>query len=148
MPDAADFTELLEFDSEMAVKPPPMPAGTYRCLVKKHDLVISDRKKTKGVAFTLTDWDPMSDVDSDQWKAYCESPVIDSKLIERQESFWLTKKAMYRCKEFCVAAGAEPVGTMGKLIADACGNTILAVVVQTVDGANVYNEVQSFSPDA
>jgi hypothetical protein len=147
MPESPDFSELLNFDSEMAIKPPPQPSGTYRVLVKSFDQVISDKKKTKGIAFKLTDWEPMADVDTDQWKEFCDSPVIDPNAIERTETFWLTKKAMYRCKDFCVLCGAEPAGPMGKLIADACGNTVLAVLVQTVDGENVYNEIQSFAVD-
>jgi hypothetical protein len=146
--DLADFTSLLETNAEDAVRPPPQPSGTYRVLIHKANQVRSGVKKTPGIEFELTNWDPLSDVDSDAWAAYREHPMIDADKISRMETFWMSKKSLYRLKDFCILAGSNGEGQMGKLVADIVGNTVLAKLVQTPgEGDAIYNEVQEFVAD-
>lgn len=150
-----DFQELLDTDASEMVKPPPKPSGEYRLLVKDQELIKSRDKGTPGVQFTFTKWEPMATVDVDKWKQYCDSPAIDPDKLSEQEVFWWTKKSGYRLKEFClkcIGYDGDPndyKGPMGKLIADAVGQTIIATVVQQVSrntGA-VYNEITGYAKD-
>ncbi len=142
-----DFTALLNMDAENAVRPPAMPSGTYLCLIEAQEAVLSQKKNTPGIQFTLTRFEPQADVDTDKWQEYCSSPVIDPQRVSRNETFWLTPTAMWRLKDFCVKAGAQPTGPMGKLVSDAIGQQVLASVSQTVgsDGESVYNNIDGFA---
>jgi hypothetical protein len=142
-----DFEELLNFEAANAVKPPPMPNGTYRVLVDANEMVKSQNKGTPGVMFTLTGFEPQASVDVDKWQEYLASPAIDPNKISRQETFYLTPKAMWRLKDFCVKAGAKDTGPMKQLIADAMKQTILVEIEQSVsqDGETVYNNVRSYA---
>lgn len=146
--DIADFTELLETNAEDAVRPPPQPSGTYRVLLSEAEQVRSREKKTPGIQFTLTNWEPLPDVDADRWQEYIAHPMIEANKISRIHTFWLTKKSLYRLKEFCVLAGSDGEGQMGKLVADVKGNTVLCKLVQTVgERDTIYNEIQDFVTD-
>ena len=63
---APDFQALLNMPAEDAVKPPAMPVGTYRSLVKGQQAVTSRDKGTPGIEFTFAQFEPQNDVDSDQ----------------------------------------------------------------------------------
>ena len=144
-----DFEQLLDMDAENAVKAPPMPGGTDRALVSENETVTSSQKGTPGIKFTFRGLDPMSDVDVDRWQAYLESPVINKEDINLSDTFYLTPKAMFRLKDFCLACGTGEAGKMGKLVADAMKQTVLIEVKQSVsrDGKNVYSEIVGYTED-
>ena len=143
----SDFQELLNMDAENAVRPPAMPSGTYKCRVKQQQGVKSRDKGTPGIQFDFTDWEPQADVDVDRWQEFCSSPVINPTTLTKSETFWLTPPAMWRLKEFCVACGTAKNGPMGKLVADAVGQSVLVSVTQTVgqDGQSVYNNLGGYA---
>jgi hypothetical protein len=151
-----DFQDLLNMKTTDAVKPPPMPSGTYRVLIDGNEMVKSRDKGTPGCQINFSGFDPMANVDQDRWQDYLSSPAIDKGKITRQETFWLTTKSAYRLKEFCLKAirhDEEKDGlyesTMGKLIADAMKQTILAEVVQSVSrtSGDVFNEITGYAMD-
>jgi len=148
---AADFQELLNMKAGDAVRPPAKPSGTYRVLVKENQMTKSPQKGTPGVKFTFTDWSPTADVDVDAWEVYLKSPVVDEDTITMEDTFYLTKKAMFLLKEFCKACGAEGDDStpMGKLVADAMQQRVLIKVSQSVgkDGVSVYNNIDGYAKD-
>jgi hypothetical protein len=144
-----DFQEILNMPAEDAVRPPAKPAGTYRVLIKENEMIKSRDKQTPGVKFTFTDWQPTADVDVDKWQEYLKSPVVDEDTISMQDTFYLTKKAMYRLKDFCLAAGTGDTGPMGKLVGDTLQQRVLVKVSQSVakDGVTVYNNIDGYAKD-
>jgi len=156
MSETPDFNDLLNMNASDAVKPPPMPSGNYRCLIKDNEMVKSREKQTPGCTITFTGWDPLADVDDDKWQAYLANPAIDPKKISRQETFWLTSKSMYRLKEFCLKAIKHDEdkegtyeGTMGKLVADAMKEQVIVTLAQSVSrsSGDVFNEITGYAMD-
>ena len=148
---ADDWNELLDMDSEAAVKPPPLPKGHYRALIEEYKMVKSSQKQTPGVEFTFTQLDPQSDVDPEKWQEFSQSPAIIAAGAARTDTFWLTQKSMYRLKDFCETAGVVPEGKkMRQLVAETKGNTILIQVgheVSQKDGQTVFDTIQGFAKD-
>lgn len=146
---AEEWEDLLNMNAEDAVKPPPRPNGTYRCLVKKKGLSVSKEKKTKGADFEFSVWDAQSDVDPGQWKAYLEHKAIKGNPGVESKTFYLTPKAVHRLREFCEACGARPDGTLKKMMDDADGHSVLVVIKQRLldDGETVVGDIHSFAKD-
>lgn len=142
-----DFESLMDMDASEAVRPPPIPRGTYRVLIATNTLVESSKKKTPGIEFTFTGFEPQSDVDVDKWKEYLASPAVVRENIRRTETFWVTSGAMWRLKEFCELTGAQPKGPVKKMVQDAMQQAILIKIGHTVgqDGQTVYNENKGFA---
>ena len=92
-------------------------------------------------------------MDVDKWQEYCASPAIDVEKLSDQEVFWWTQKSGYRLKEFCLKCigwEGEPndyKGPMGKLIADATGQLVIATVGQSVSRSSgaIYNEITGYA---
>ena len=147
--ESIDFGALLETDAADAVRPPLMPTGQYRCMVKGSKRIKSRVKQTPGLEFELVNFEPMSDVDVDQWNEFVSHKLIDVKKLSKQTTFYVTPAALYRLKEFCEFCGVEPVGTLQKLVAETKGQNVLVMIVQTPfdDGSGAFNELQSFAQD-
>lgn len=146
---ADDWNDLLSMPAESAVKPPPVPKGAYRVLIESHEQVKSRDKGTPGVQFNYTKLDPQADVNAEQWVEYLAHPAIQGTDPKMNDTFWLSKKAMYRLREFCEKAGAKPDGMMAKMVADATGSTIVLSVNHRVasDGETVYAEISGYAID-
>lgn len=146
---AEDWKELLDMDATQAVRPPPFPNGTYRVLVASQQMVKSDKKQTPGVEFTFKKWDPKSDVNSEKWLEFLKHPAIAGTELVDTDTFWLTRKAMPRLREFAEKCGAKPDGTMAKMVSDAVNSTILVVRKQRVldDGQTVVSDIESYAAD-
>lgn len=146
------WENLLDMDASAAVRPPPLPKGTYRAYIEAYELVKSQRKGTPGVEYKFTKFDPQADVDAEQMADYETHPATDGGIsgYVRTETFWLSTKAMWRLKDFCVLAGVVADGSMKKAATDAVGHTILIEIDHSVatDGETVYAEVKKFATDA
>lgn len=146
-----DFVGLLDMDAEDAVRPRAMPGGSYRALVKGSESIKS-REDTDGIKFTLSDFEPLADVDVPAWEEYLAYPTTDPNNItmsNNSTTFWLTRKAMFMLKDFCVACGSEETGPMNKLVAQAMQQKVVCKVAQSVsrDGKGVFNTIEGYSKD-
>ncbi len=149
-----DFIDLLSMDAADAVRPPAMPGGTYRALVRESESVKArdPEKPTPGIKFKLTNFDPLADVDVDAWEAYKAHPTVDPDNIaisNNDTTFWTTRKAMFMLKDFCIACGSDETGQMSKLVSQAMQQTVLVQITQSVskDGKGVYNNIAGFKKD-
>ena len=146
---AEEWEKLLDTNAEDAVKPPPLPKGTYRVVVEGQQAVTSSRKGTPGIEFTFGKFEPGPDVDPGQWQEYTTHKGIQGRSPTRTESFWVTPAALYRLREFCEKCGAKPDGTLKKMVADAIGTLVMVSVEQTVsakDGETIYDNITDFAP--
>ncbi len=151
MSEEANWDALLDTDAESAVRPPPVPTGTYRAYISGAEQVKSQNKGTPGIEFTFSKLEPAADVDPQQWEDFRTHKAIAGSDVSRTETFWLSAKAMFRLREFCEKAGAKADGTMKKMVNDAVGATILVVIEHTVskrDGETVYDNITGFAADA
>ena len=73
---ADDWNDLLTMPAEDAIKPPPVPKGTYRGYIESQEQVKSRDKGTPGVQFNFTKLDPQADVSPEAWREYKEHPTI------------------------------------------------------------------------
>ena len=142
------FSDLLNTPAEEAVRPPPRPGGTYRCTFKSSADTISRQKRTKGLEFTFSDFEPLSDVDQGAYDNYVASPAVKPEDDVMTDSFWLTLKALYRIKEFCEACGGSPEGkTIIQMVGDALGERVLVTVQQTVGEKGTFSNITGFAKD-
>ena len=145
-----NYMALLDMKSEDAIPAPVRPGGTYRITVKSNKETQSSQKQTPGIEFTFTDWEPMSSVNKTAWDEYVASPVIDPVTDSMTYSFWLTAKAMFMLKEFCVACGVDPAGkTIAQMVADAMGERVLVEVQQSIGqrSGRAFAEIKGFALD-
>jgi len=146
---AEEWQELLDMDATKAVRPPPLPKGTYRVLIQGQEQVKSEKKGTPGVRFIFTQLDPRPDVSPEKWMEYLKHPAIEGEKPQLDDTFWLSKKAVYRLREFCEKAGAKPEGTLAKMVVDSVNQTILVSIEQRVakDGQTVFSEISGYAAD-
>ena len=143
-----DFSELLDTNAEDAVRPPPRPGGTYLATLKKSEGVTSTKKRTKGLEMTFSDLSPQSDVNSDAYDEYINSPMIKVEEDVMTDSFWITPKSLFRIRELCECCGIEPVGkTILQMLADAMGERLLITVQQTVGDKGTYSNISGYAKD-
>lgn len=143
-----DFSALLDSPAEDAVRPPARPGGTYRARFKSSADTISRQKRTKGLEFTFSDLEPLSDVDSGAYENYVSSPAVKPEEDVMTDSFWITPKALYRIRELCEACGASPEGkTVIQMVGDALGETLLLTVQQTVGDKGTFSNITGYAKD-
>lgn len=119
-----DFNELLSMSADEAVKPPPMPAGSYIFIVKDYETVESSQKKTPGIQFTATPVEPLDDVDTE---------LLPENYRDRKMNVthWITENAMWRLREFLEHCGLEVEGrAFTDLIPEAVNQQFVGHVVQ------------------
>jgi hypothetical protein len=144
---ADDWNDLLTMPAEQAIKPPPIPKGTYRGYIESQEQVKSRDKGTPGIQFNFTKLDPQADVNAEQWREYLDHPAIAGAEPKLSDTFWLSRKAMYRLRDFCEIAGAKPDGMMAKMVSDAVGSLVLLTINNKVasDGETVYAEIGGYA---
>ena len=143
-----DFTDLLSTQAEDAVRPPARPGGTYRTTFKSSSDVTSRQKRTKGLEFTFVDLEPLSDVDSEAWQAYIASPAVKPEEDQMSDTFWITRKSLYRIREFCEACGTPPAGrTILQMVADSIGERVLITVQQNVGEKGTFSNITGYAKD-
>ncbi|MGW8177686.1 MAG: hypothetical protein ACWGQW_02660 [bacterium] len=143
-----DFSDLLNTSAEDAVRPPARPGGTYRATFKSSADTISSKKRTKGLEFTFSDLEPLSDVDQAAWDNYVSSPAVKPEEDTMTDTFWITQKSLYRIREFCEACGVDPKGkTLIQMVADALGERVLLTVQQTVGEKGTFSNITGYAKD-
>ncbi len=149
MSEAPDnFSDLLNTAAEDAVRPPARPGGTYRSTFKSSADTISSKKRTKGLEFTFSDLEPLSDVDSAAWENYTSSPAVKPEEDVMSDSFWITTKALYRIREFCEACGVDPKGkTIIQMVGEAVGERVLLTVQQSVGEKGTFSNITGYAKD-
>ena len=143
-----DFVDLLSTNAEDAVRPPPRPGGTYRATFKSSSDVTSRQKRTKGLEFTFSDLEQLSDVDSAAWEAYCASPAVKPEEDTMSDTFWITQKSLYRIREFCECCGVAAAGrTILQMVADSVGERVLLTVQQNVGEKGTFSNITGYATD-
>jgi len=143
-----DFSDLLNTSAEDAVRPPARPGGTYRATFKSSADTISTKKRTRGLEFTFSDLEPLSDVNQEAWDNYISSPAVKPEEDTMTDTFWITQKSLYRIREFCEACGVKPEGkTIIQMVGDALGERVLLTVQQTVGEKGTFSNITGYAKD-
>lgn len=138
-----DFSQILSKKVEQAEKPKPLPAGTYRFLVKGHEFDESRQKKTPYVRFNVQPLAPESDVDPTVFDEFGGLGKLGGKLLRAE--YYLTDDAMYRLREFLEdALSLSCEGrSFGEVIPEAVGREFLGTVAHSTsqDGKDIYANI-------
>ncbi len=144
----SNFQDLLNTNAEDAVRPPARPGGTYRATLKAAADTLSSKKRTPGLEMNFTDLEPLSDVDTAAYEAYCASPAVKIEEDSMSDSFWLTTKSLYRLREFCEACGVAAKGkTILQMVGDSIGARVLLTVTQNVGDKGTYSQISGYALD-
>jgi hypothetical protein len=98
-----NFASILDESPTEVKSPPPMPVGTYICIVKgqpRYDK--SAKKQTDFVEFTLRPMQPLSDVDEDDLAA---AGGLEGKTI--RATYYLTEDAVFMLDKFHADCGID-----------------------------------------
>lgn len=139
---APNFSSILDKPLDDIEPPKPFPAGSYLCQITglpRFDK--SSKKGTDFVEFTLKPIEALDDVDPEELEDF--GPFGDKTL---RVTFYLTDEAIYRLKNFIVAAGVDPIGkTPAQAIDELPGQTVIANVGHRIseDGERTFHEVKS-----
>lgn len=135
-----NFNSLLSAPTDQFQKPKPLPAGTYKGIVKKHEFDQSREKKTPFVRFDIQPTEAMQDVAPDDLAGV----ELNKKLL--RATYYLTPDASYRVVELAKSLGYQTEGrSLGEVILDISSNSeVLLDVTQrtSTDGEEIYNDVQ------
>lgn len=96
------FASILDESPTEVVFPPPLPVGTYLCIVGQPEDVISSEKKTPGIKFPLRPVGCMEDVDAE---ALNEIGGLDGKMLST--TFWITEESKTFMDEFHENCGLD-----------------------------------------
>lgn len=141
-----NFASLLDETPDEVVRPKPLPAGTYHCVVSNEILYDkSSKKQTEFVRFYLRPYDAAEDVDPDELET---AGGLDGKQISA--TFYLTPDSVYRLDEFHQHCGVDlSVPLSRKLRNDECINAEVTAVIRhrsSDDGSQVFAELARTAP--
>lgn len=98
-----NFSSILDAPSEGGKRPPPLPAGSYNCVVQGlPEYGQSSQKQTPFVKFILTPVTALDDVDSD---ALSEAGGLAGKKI--YATYYITEDAKWRLEAFLKHCGLD-----------------------------------------
>lgn len=104
------FDEVMNMQATDAVRPPPFPSGTYRFLILKHTPgQAQNEKKTPLIELDLKPIAIMPDVDQSKLPEDWNNRI-------QNYSFFMTKDAAYRLREFAEGIGIPAAGRTFKQI--------------------------------
>lgn len=134
-----DFSKLLSKKVDDAKPLPPLPAGTYRGIVKKFEFGKSREKETPYVGFIIQFLSAEDDVDA------AELTEIDLTKITKQANFYLTESSDYRLANFLKSLGIKTEGrSFSETIPEAVNGMVLVPVTQRLDKndpTRIFNDV-------
>ena len=102
-----DFSALLKKPAGESKRPPPLPIGDYKGVVKSHEVGDQNRNRTPYVRFgiVLTEW-PETVEPSDQPEG------VDLNKRQLRKDYFLTEDSLWRLDEFIRSCGVDPQGRM------------------------------------
>ena len=134
------FTALLKTPAEEAVKPPPLPVGTYQATIVGFLFDKSRNKKTPFVRFEWAIQAPGEDVTLED----LEGVKWQGKKLS--QDFYITSDAVYRLKDFFESLGTDIAGkTLEELIQASKGTPGLLSIIHRSgndpESEDVYVEI-------
>lgn len=99
---AFDFKSVLSQPAAAIERPKPLPIGTYKFIILSYAFAEIGEKKTPCVEFTMQASEAADDVNADELKA---AGGLDEKKLKTK--LFLTEDALFRLKEFLIAAGCD-----------------------------------------
>lgn len=149
------FSSILDMPASQAVRPKPIPVGTYLAMILGHpDYGKSTKKGTGYARFTLKLLEASDDVDQEALKAaLTKADGTVQALSERTVSVthWDTPNAAYRLREFLNNLGIEDddsAGGLGNMIQQVPGRQCWIHIRHKAseDGEGLYAEVDRTIP--
>lgn len=141
-----NFRDLLAKPADKIKKPRPLPAGTYRGVIKSKAFDVSRNKGTPFVRLTLQPSMAEADIlPEDLLESDGITPInISAKTL--RIDFYLTDDAQYRVIDLANSLAIPTEGrSLGEIIEDLPNNNVLMSVVQTPSQVNpeeIFNNVQ------
>jgi len=130
---AVDFRPLLNKKADDCKPMPPLPEGTYRGRITKHQFQTSRDKGTPYVEFTIQLMSAEDDIDPNLL-VDAENNPIDLSRIMKNTRFFLTPNADYRLVEFIKTLGVKTAGMdLGELIPLTTDAVVLIPITQQMD---------------
>lgn len=134
-----DFKTLLSTPTDDIKPPRPLPPGTYRGMIVKHEFDKSKQKETPFVRFDVKVASAEADVPAEDIEG------IDLAAKTLRATYYLTPDSSFRIVDLAKSCGHNPSGrSLGELIADLSMNTpVLMEVTQrpSQDGETFYNDI-------
>jgi hypothetical protein len=118
------FEDVMNMAAETAIRPPPFPNGTYRFLILKHTPgAAQNEKKTPLIELELKPIAALADVDQSRLPEDWNNRL-------QNYSFFMTKDAAYRLREFAEAMGVQVTGrTFKQIVPDLQGKYCTGTIV-------------------
>lgn len=141
-----NFRDLLAKPADKIKRPMPLPAGTYRGIIKSKAFDVSRNKGTPFVRLTLQPTMAEADIaPEDLLEADGVTPInIASKTL--RIDFYITDDASFRILDLANSLQIPTEGrSLGEVIEDLPNNNVLMSVVQQASTTNpeeVFNNVQ------
>lgn len=136
---SVDFSSLLRTPTDNIKAPKPLPAGTYRGIISKHELGQSKQKQTPFVMFEVRPQGAEADVAPEDLEG------IDLSTKTLRATYYLTPDSMFRVVDLAKSCGHNVSGRpLGEVIQDLSMNTpVLIEVTQrpSQDGETFFNDV-------
>ena len=137
-----DFNQLLAGKVGDTELPKPLPVGTFRAVIRNHEIVESSQKKTKGVQFNFTATEAQEDVDAEALASYGVDKLGKARL---KDTFWLTEEAMSRLRGFLEKTLKLDCSSQSysEALAQTTGLEVFLSIKHTMskDGQSVFHEI-------
>lgn len=140
----ASMSNILDRPASEIKAPPPIPVGTYLCVVKGLPRYDKSRKQTDFIEFTAEIQSPLDDVDKEEL-AKIEGGIRGKSI---KLTYYLTEDAAWRLKKFLEDCGfdmnAEGV-SMRNVAEQAAGSSIYVTMRQkpSDNGKTIRSEAAS-----
>lgn len=146
MTNTPNFASILDEQPTEVKVPPPLPAGTYICVVQgQPEYGKSTQKQTDYVRFNLRPISALEDVDEDE---LTEIGGFDGKTL--RVTHWLTPDAVFMLDQFHEHCGLDLSQPMSRKARneEVVNAQVLAVVKHSAakEGPRVYAEVDRTAP--
>lgn len=138
-----NFASILDAPSEGGKRPPPLPAGTYTCIVQGlPEYGKSSQKQTDFVKFILTPTSALDDVDTEQLH---EAGGFSGRKIFA--TYYITEDAKWRLEAFLKHCGLDEneFSSIRQMIEATPGCQVLACMRHKPyqDGSGIFAEIAS-----
>lgn len=127
-----DFSMLLKKPAGEAKRPPTLPIGDYRGVVRSYETGDNNQRQTPYVRFglVLTEW-PESIEEADR------PDGVDLSKRQLRKDFFLTEDALWRLDEFIRSCGIDPNGrAYEEVLPEVIGQPVLVQVQHYMNRAS------------
>jgi hypothetical protein len=136
-----DFSSLLRKPAGEAKKPPALPAGDYRGIVKSYELGDNNKNKTPYVRIHVTLVSFPDDMDDDEIRG-----SVDLSKRAQRKDFYLSEDSMWRLDKFLRSCGLELSGrAYDEVLPELVNSEVVAVLKQRLN--HETSEPMSFMDD-